>query len=220
MEPRRRSCFFRRGMSIRLFPPISTKAASSDYREDPGIGPHPPGDELRRGVSARSRMAQLRARSAQPLLPAASRRRSRQGTILATGAGSPGGPARSKCIRARTADHGPTAQLRRSRPDASTLIWPDRWEISQERHRCTRGHPANGTNLQRFRSAPWTVDVIWLLRRLRHRSSSTDVPDNMSESHTAARPFPGPRHASWHDVPDNRPLSDGCAARPWPPGVE
>ncbi len=58
-------------------------------------------------------------------------------------------------------------------------------------------------------SAPWTVDGVWLARcpRLRRGSFSTDVPDNVSESHTAACPFPGPRHASQSDVPDNRPLS-------------
>ena len=48
---------------------------------------------------------------------------------------------------------------------------------------------------------------VWLAQYLRRRSSSTDVPDNMSESRTAARPFPGPGHTSWPDVPDNRPLS-------------
>ena len=30
-----------------------------------------------------------------------------------------------------------------------------------------------------------------------------DVPDNVPESHTAARPFPGPPHESRPDVPDN-----------------
>src|ERR1035441_711624 len=72
------------------------------------------------------------------------------------------------------------------------------------------------------RSAPWTVDGVWLARcpHLRRRSSSADVPDNVPESHTAGRPFPGPRHASWPDVPDNRPLSDGSAGRPGPQGIE
>ena len=65
------------------------------------------------------------------------------------------------------------------------------------------------------RSAPWTVDSVWLVRcpHSRRRSSSTDVPDNVPESHTAARPFPGPRQASRPDVPDNRPLSGGFTDR-------
>jgi len=60
------------------------------------------------------------------------------------------------------------------------------------------------------RSAPWTVDGVRLCPcpHLRRRSSPADVPDNVSESHTALRPSPGPRHASRPDVPDNRPLSD------------
>jgi hypothetical protein len=58
-----------------------------------------------------------------------------------------------------------------------------------------------------YRSAPSTVDGAWLARCLHHRSFSTDVPDNVSESHAAARLFPGPRHTPWPDVPDNRPLS-------------
>jgi hypothetical protein len=58
-------------------------------------------------------------------------------------------------------------------------------------------------------SAPCTVDDVRLCpcRHLRRRSSSADVPDNVSESHTAPRSFPGPRHVSRPDVPDNRPLS-------------
>ena len=65
-------------------------------------------------------------------------------------------------------------------------------------------------------SAPWTVDGVWLGRCPRRRSFSTDVPDNAPESHTAARPFPGPRQTSQSDVPDNRPLSDRLADRSWP----
>jgi hypothetical protein len=67
-------------------------------------------------------------------------------------------------------------------------------------------------------SAPWTVDGVWLTRRprLRRRSFSTDVPDNVPESHTAARPFPGPRKASQSDAPDNRPLSGRFAGRSFP----
>ena len=55
-----------------------------------------------------------------------------------------------------------------------------------------------------------------LARCLQGRSSSTHVPDNVSESHTAARPFPGHRDAWRPDVPDNRPLSDGRVGRPGP----
>ena len=63
--------------------------------------------------------------------------------------------------------------------------------------------------LPTVRSAPWTVDGVrpCPCPHLRRRSSSADVPDNVSESHTAPRPFPGPRHVSRPDVPDNRPLS-------------
>ena len=61
------------------------------------------------------------------------------------------------------------------------------------------------------------MDGVWLARcpRLPRRSFSTDVPDNVPESHTAVRPFPGPRQASQSDVPDNRPLS-----RPGPSSSE
>ena len=44
-------------------------------------------------------------------------------------------------------------------------------------------------------------------------ASSTEAPDNMPESHTATRPFPGPHQESLPDVPDNRPLSDRSAGR-------
>jgi hypothetical protein len=79
------------------------------------------------------------------------------------------------------------------------------------------------------RLGPW--DGVWRARcpHLRSRSSSDDVPDNVSGSHTAAGPFPGPRHVSRPDVPDNRPLSNNSArvghgrpapvvgVRPWAP---
>jgi len=41
--------------------------------------------------------------------------------------------------------------------------------------------------------------------------SSTDVPDNVPESHTAARPFPGPCQASlWPSALDGAELSALC----------
>jgi hypothetical protein len=67
--------------------------------------------------------------------------------------------------------------------------------------------------------ALWIVDGVCLARspRLGRALSPTDVPDNVPESHTAARAFPGPRQASQSDVPDYRPLSDGRVGRPGPP---
>ena len=56
------------------------------------------------------------------------------------------------------------------------------------------------------RSALWAMNgVTWLARRLHSCSSSTDVPDTCP-SRTRLHPFPGPRRASWPDVPHNRPL--------------
>jgi len=61
--------------------------------------------------------------------------------------------------------------------------------------------------------ALWTADGVGLSRcsRLRRRSFSTDVPDNVPKSRTAACPFLGPRQASQSAVPNNRPISGGCA---------
>ena len=47
----------------------------------------------------------------------------------------------------------------------------------------------------------WTASGLRGARTFRRRSSSTHVPDNVPESHMAARPFPGPRSTSWPDVP-------------------
>jgi hypothetical protein len=42
------------------------------------------------------------------------------------------------------------------------------------------------------------VDGVWLARFFHRHSSGTDVPDNVSESNTAARAFPGPgRLKTW-----------------------
>jgi hypothetical protein len=53
------------------------------------------------------------------------------------------------------------------------------------------------------RRGPWMVSA-----RCCHRcSSSTDIPDNVPESRTAVSSFPGPRQASWLDVPSfHRPV--------------
>jgi hypothetical protein len=152
VEPRRRSCFFRRGMSIRLFPPISTRAAGSDYHEDPASD-LTPGDELRRGlgwvedvpIGSAVGSAVVTCCIAASIPPG--------NPSWPPAPGSPGGLARSKCVQARTADHGPVAQWRRSRPDASALIWSD------------RGIPKSNTGAP-WPSSEWHEPAALLDRRL------------------------------------------------------
>jgi hypothetical protein len=68
-------------------------------------------------------------------------------------------------------------------------VQPRVWDLSRA-----------GPELDRALDREWHLACAALHRRF----ALTDVPDNV---YTAARPFPGPRHVSWPEVPDNRPLA-------------